>query len=298
MTFDENGGELVRRLDALGEANPRLAKAAAIYRAVLPLLLDADLRPSPVPLTRDEARRRLERGIPLLREALPRFDVTAAWYLMVRLARRLQEHSVPGAFAIREALENHRIDMPNLFSDTVSSSGPRAEALARGSGLDPFLLKTLARDAVKPALRVWSRQLASMVEPGTRWEQGYCWACGAPPVFGELRGNGLSRHLRCGLCGGDWPFPRIRCATCGNEDHATLGVLFSTAGPGEARAEYCDRCGGYLKVIVTFEPTETEMIPLQDLATLHLDGIAQQRGYSRVPPPGASDAPPATESFD
>jgi FdhE protein len=47
------------------------------------------------------------------------------------------------------------------------------------------------------------------------------------------------------------------------------------------RVEVCDSCSGYLKVIATFDPTPPEMLAVADLATLHLDYIAQERGYVR-----------------
>jgi hypothetical protein len=39
---------------------------------------------------------------------------------------------------------------------------------------------------------------------------------------------------------------------------------------------------GYLKVIAAFTPTPPEMLPVEDLATLHLDYIAQKPSYGRV----------------
>jgi FdhE protein len=47
------------------------------------------------------------------------------------------------------------------------------------------------------------------------------------------------------------------------------------------RVEVCDKCHGYLKVINSFTPTSPEMLTVEDLATLHLDYIAEARGYAR-----------------
>lgn len=49
------------------------------------------------------------------------------------------------------------------------------------------------------------------------------------------------------------------------------------------RVEVCDKCHDYLKVIAAFHPTPPEMLPVEDLATLHLDYIARERGYGRGP---------------
>ena len=69
---------------------------------------------------------------------------------------------------------------------------------------------------------------------------------------------------------------------CGNQDHNSLGYLYAESQPDKMRVEVCDQCHGYLKVIASFSPTPPELLAIEDLATLHLDYIAQQRGYARV----------------
>ena len=48
------------------------------------------------------------------------------------------------------------------------------------------------------------------------------------------------------------------------------------------RVEVCDLCHGYIKVISAYSPTLPEMLAIEDLATLHLDYIAQANGCSRT----------------
>jgi formate dehydrogenase maturation protein FdhE len=69
---------------------------------------------------------------------------------------------------------------------------------------------------------------------------------------------------------------------CGNENHRTLGYLYGVPRYADLRAEVCDKCRGYLKVIVSFHPTPADILPIEDLATLHLDYSALERGYARV----------------
>jgi len=273
------GDDQDRRLAALRQASPDLAEAAAIYGAILPLLREADLRPSPVSITADEARERLERGVPLLCGMPPAFDIPAAGDLTIRLARRLEERLVAHAAGVRLALESGGVDLPALFALIFRGDDEAVTSIAKDLGPDSVLLLTLARSALKPALGAWRRQLTPLIGNGIRWDRGDCFVCGAPAALGELQGNDQSKHLRCGHCGADWPYSRIRCARCGNEDHATLGILYRDPGLAKARVEVCERCRGYLKVIVTFEPTPPDMLPVEDLATLYLDGVARRNGY-------------------
>jgi formate dehydrogenase maturation protein FdhE len=48
------------------------------------------------------------------------------------------------------------------------------------------------------------------------------------------------------------------------------------------RVEVCDACKGYVKVIASFSPMPVEMITIEDLATVHLDALAQGQGYVRI----------------
>ena len=68
---------------------------------------------------------------------------------------------------------------------------------------------------------------------------------------------------------------------CGNEDHKTQRYMHAESRRERMHVEGCDACKGYLKVIAAFTPTPPEMLPAEDLATLHLDFIAKEHGYMR-----------------
>jgi formate dehydrogenase maturation protein FdhE len=43
----------------------------------------------------------------------------------------------------------------------------------------------------------------------------------------------------------------------------------------------CERCKGYLKVGNAFDPPPPELVAFDDLASVHLDVAAIERGYQR-----------------
>jgi FdhE protein len=296
---------VMERLRKLRHERPDLKDAARIYEAILPLLGAADLHVVPVSISPEEARSKLEKGLPLLTGLDLELDLQSVCNLMLGLARSLEtidetQHAykfdVTGfskgtgadkdallpdaARSIRLALEENKIDVGALLAYITAGERVFIESAARDLQLDPGLLWTLARSALNPALHAWRRQLAPLAE-GTHWEEGYCFICGAYATLGELQGNGQALHLRCGQCGADWQFRRLRCMWCGNEDHGTLSCLYSEDQREKMRVEACDRCRGYLKVITSYSPTLPEMLPVEDLATLHLDYIAQEQSYER-----------------
>jgi FdhE protein len=140
---------------------------------------------------------------------------------------------------------------------------------------------TLAQNALKPSLRAWCRQLTPLAK-GIPWNKAACFVCGASATLAEFQDNNQVKHLRCGSCGADWLFRRLQCPHCGNEDYKTQRYLYAEKNHEKMRVEACDTCKGYLKVISSFTPTPPEMIPVEDLATLHLDYIAQEHDYARV----------------
>jgi FdhE protein len=158
----------------------------------------------------------------------------------------------------------------------------RVELMATGLQLDPELLRTLAQNSLKPALRVWAEGLSSLVNLD-HWQRGQCPLCGSSPLFAEIQGKEGARRLRCGMCGAGWYFPRLQCAFCGNQDYKTLGTISIEGEEEKYRLQTCERCRGYLKIVVTYDPTPVDLLPVEDLATLHLDLIAAESEYVHVP---------------
>jgi ribosomal protein L37E len=304
---------VLRRLRNLAEKTPDLREAAAIYSAILPLLRDRVELASPVAMTPAEARMKLERGSLLLEGEELAFDEWTARDLLIQLARGLE--SVPdhmettehwlwvrmdrrkkpriqdrvdasdrdlvratSARQIRLLLERGELEAGVLLARAAAGDQSFIIALANDLNLDAGILWTLSRYALIPALYAWRSQLSHLVG-GDGWEKDYCYVCGADVGLAELVGNEQTKHLRCVRCGAGWSVRRVLCVHCGNEDHRTLSYLYPDGMRDLYRIEVCDKCKGYLKVITSFEPIPPEHLIVQDLATLHLDLIAQQHGY-------------------
>lgn len=278
---------IARRLRSLVKDYPDLSEAAQVYEVILPVLRDAEITGRPVTMTPEEARTKLEKGLSLLHDLPLELDDREVSGLMIRLASALEKSAgespvrADAARHIRLALEEGRLDISRLLPDIAAGASDDIFPAAEDLALDPGMLMTLMANAMEPYLRQWCVQLAPLAE-GLPWDRGQCPVCGAAATLAELQGNNQVKHLRCGSCGADWTFRRLQCLYCGNEDHKTLGILYTEDQNSRVRVEVCDRCRGYLKVMTAFEPTPVEMLPVEDLATLHLDYIAQDRGYTRV----------------
>jgi FdhE protein len=122
-----------------------------------------------------------------------------------------------------------------------------------------------------------------------------CPCCGSLPVASLRRIGGKRqgvRYLVCSLCATEWHMVRVKCSHC--ESTKGIGYLTLSTDPdsdaGKAaatrevvKAEVCDECSSYLK-LVSLESDPSADPVADDLATLALDVLTDERGYMRVGP--------------
>jgi len=318
--IDRQKAALFARLDVLSQQKPELAEPLAFYRATLPLLNEAQAQVEPVELPAEVARQKLAAGLPLLLgEDLP-LAPEATRDLFIRLCGIVETVGLPqqaappqkktwpfffgpkrrpdpaqlleqahagnetalrtaAAQQIRQAVEQRQLDLLAVWSALATGDGQLVDGQSHDLKLDANLVRTLAQNSLKPALRAWAADLKEKVDLAI-WRRGSCPVCGSPPTLAEIQGKEGARHLRCGMCGADWGYPRLKCATCTNQNHKSLGYITVEGEEEKYSIQTCQVCHNYLKVIVTFEPTPVDMLAIEDLATLHLDLIANERGYS------------------
>jgi len=254
-------------------------------------------------------------------EALADADTTTAALLTFtasllqaqrRIYTRVQTASVPSTAAtgLSGDLET---DLPMLRSsftpllDVVASHGP--EPLARSASelrlvdrrvLDEMLITYWHAPAddqffAKALLQPYARALAdAQIRPAARnhiQPDQRCPFCGGMPQLAILRtpapgagtpADGGQRHLQCACCLTVWPFRRILCPHCGEEDERKLGYFHAadSAYP-HVRLEVCATCNHYLKAIDL--TTLGLAVPLVDeIAASTLDIWAREQGLTKI----------------
>ena len=181
---------------------------------------------------------------------------------------------------------------------------PARRDLARLAAFDPERMEALAERVlhtelygddiallpyVAAALQVlWTAGAASLGSGiATLDVPGVCPCCGFLPVASVVRDSGevgKLRYLHCALCNTEWNLVRVKCSSC----DATEGIGYrhletdslKTAGP--VRAETCEACKSYLKIVYS-EKSVVDPVA-DDLATLALDILVDEAGYSRSGP--------------
>jgi FdhE protein len=139
----------------------------------------------------------------------------------------------------------------------------------------------------RAVLRPYAETLRALpVPPNRPHRQGRCPFCGGLPWVSARREGaqmeGARRHLACALCGGEWPFPRILCPACGEQDPVKLPSFSADAHP-TVRIETCETCRRYVKSIDLSE--DARPIPeVDDLVSLSMDLWAVGEGWERIEP--------------
>ena len=97
---------------------------------------------------------------------------------------------------------------------------------------------------------------------------------------GDGRAPG-ARYLHCGLCATAWNHVRAVCINCGDSRSLVLQEL--AGGNGAVKAETCDACHGYAKMLYQEQDMAVEAMA-DDLASLGLDIKVSEAGWSRHAP--------------
>ncbi|MCX7898113.1 MAG: formate dehydrogenase accessory protein FdhE [Rhodocyclaceae bacterium] len=231
--------------------------------------------PAPtLPSSAQLARSKEYRMPPLLAQSLPRDPLWRAIF------RCLAENLMPIApQALREAL------VP------LGTNADRLEAIAErvlhtDLGGEDALLQPIIASALEVYWTSMAQSLA--ITAITPLDVGsVCPCCGFLPVAAVLKSVAdfaNLRYLHCPLCNCEWHFVRAKCVSCGSEEHVSYRFLEDEAGcrRDDVRAEACDACKGYLKVI-NLEKSGGDPVA-DDLATLTLDLLMDQEGYGRIGP--------------
>lgn len=203
---------------------------------------------------------------------------------MCRLGSASNPHIERQVEQIEQALRDDTMDLKALLAESWSEQ--TTEQVAVDRGLDVQVLSFLVRSSARPSIEAASEQLRRDLEP-EKWRKSNCPVCGSQPAFNLLKGDGGIRYSLCSYCGCEWRIDRLSCSVCGNKDQDTL-QYFHGEGEMACRIDLCDVCHHYIKTI-DYRTIEESDPCLEDLATLHLDVLATQRGYRRsVPSPWTS----------
>lgn len=267
------------RLEQLRQQRPQMAEIFDFYAELYDFL--APRRGAVLHCTEAPGVAQTEHGFPLLTADNLAIDPTESGGLLQGLLTILQRHGREGQVdlqRISEALAEGQLNPTSLFGAYVERNRYPLVKGAEEIGVPSALLEYVIGIACSFALQ--QAREAGLQPPALERQPLHCPLCGGAPVMGELVGEDGRMELHCGTCGQSWPAARRQCSSCGNRNEATLEYF--TAGEEQGyRVNICRQCSGYLKVVDSRVIGGGLPMDLEDLATLHLDLLAQREGFSK-----------------
>jgi len=189
----------------------------------------------------------------------------------------------------------------HLFEALAATPKPEAAAAALGRvggadgpALDGMIANVLADSIpfeavaehvyVAAALQVHFTRLAARLNATAlvAVSVGVCPVCGGPPAVSVIvgwQGAEGARYASCALCSTLWNEVRVKCLACGS----TKGVGYQEVEgqPGTIKAETCDECGSYVKILHQHKDVMLDPIA-DDVGSLGLDLLLRDSTYRRA----------------
>lgn len=271
----------IDRLQELKRQRPQFAEIFVFYETLFRFLegeKDPFLSIVADPIDRELKQRE---GFPLLTGAALCVDGAKGTDFLRRLIGVLKENGRQGEEELarmEKSLEGGELDLAALFGACLDRERRPLREAAHRMEVAPALVEYVLDTALSFALQRAREE--GLSAPAQGWKQGYCPLCGGVPSMGELTGDDGSRRLHCSVCATAWSFPRLCCAACGNTDPDTL-EYFTAEGETAHRVDVCRACSSYLKTVDARESGSGLPMDLEDVATLHLDLLAQKEGFNR-----------------
>jgi len=247
-------------------------------------------------ILREEHRRRVKRdlfpvdaglisakmagGLPLVDFSSVIGDLTEAREYFLALLEIAEKRSPGETEEMTRKILEGEISFSDLIYDSFNSplEADEVSEAAEAEGETSFdLVELFIEESLRPALERVVELYGDVVRKSA-WSEGYCPICGREPKIGEIRDDEGGRYLFCNQCGFEWHYRRIKCPFCGNEEQQTL-AYFTVEEDDRYRVDVCNECKRYIKIVDFRDAKEKADMDVEDIATLHLDILANDEGY-------------------
>jgi FdhE protein len=196
----------------------------------------------------------------------------ALYKRLLKLVEKSKEgrRQLPG---LERAISKDQGNSHSLMKAFLASDFETIETAASAFDVDPSVLILLFRMSLRPALLKVALAVLDRFDLSS-WLYGHCPVCGSAPKLASLSSENGKRQLHCSLCETGWFFPRLRCPFCEIDDPENLSYIKAeTENEKGLRVDLCTNCGRYIKTIDLREVPGPVIVPVDDVATWHLDWI-------------------------
>ncbi len=278
--------KLKKRIQQLEKKRPGYKEILDFYQKVWEEQekIKVSLKLQPIHIKKEWRELLTKEGFPILERKDFPIAIEASMTLfesLCQIGKDANPHMAKEVTKIEEILDQNRVDLKELWVGGVKEG--RGEEIAHQFGLDKKVFSFFIQEAMRPSIEAAVENLRGKLET-ENWLRGYCPICGSLPYLSFLKEEVGKRYLLCSFCRYQWRVERLSCPFCNNKEQEFLHYLYAE-GEETCRIDLCDKCHQYIKTIDLRRIEDSDLV-LEDLATLHLDMLASQKGYKRpIPTP-------------
>jgi FdhE protein len=234
------------------------------------------------PIDETLINKKIAGGLPLIDLSCEECDLSEPKQYFLALLG-IAEKRVPGETdEVIQKIKEGTVDFERMLRDSFYTLHDECEE----DSTDPEdleddafdLIDLFLEESLRPAMEMVVEKYGQIITESV-WSEGYCPVCGKEPKIGEIKDDEGRRFLFCNQCGFEWYFRRIQCPFCGNDEQQTL-AYFTIEGDERYRVDVCNMCKRYIKMVDFRESKEEANLDIEDIATLHLDMLANEEGYN------------------
>ena len=267
--------------DALKRRQPDLTALLTFYESIYQFqeAEKSQVQIGPMRLDASALKQRLNEAAPLAAPPEFRFDVSSCARMFTsvcRLIRNSENRMADSVQPLQERFDQEsRIDA--LCTHLLEGNDTYFNDMASQLQIDKTSIAFVAYHSIRPSVLVCAEQLAAYLNAEQDINNRHCSVCGHLPGMAVLEKEGR-RRLSCSFCEHRWAVRRVFCPYCGETDPTQLQYFYSDPD-SEYRIDVCDHCHYYLKTIDTRKTDRPVYLPLEHVASLHMDINAQDKGY-------------------
>lgn len=217
---------------------------------------------------------KVEGGLPLIDFSAGGLDLSKPKEYFLALLNIAEKRAPGETIDLVERIKNGSLDYEKLVLGSFYMHEDEHDLNIEEAYFD--LIELFLEESLRPALEILALKYADTINR-FGWSQGYCPICGREPKIGQIRTE-EGRFLFCNQCGFEWLFLRIRCPFCSNEEQQSL-AYFTVEDNEQYRVDVCNECKRYIKIVDFRESRREPNLDVEDIATLHLDILANEEGY-------------------
>jgi FdhE protein len=198
------------------------------------------------------------------------------------IARDMAVLAARRSMILQEVAEHGPAPLASAAHALIDDNAAATEALARywrDRSDSEFFAKTMMQ-----AYGRWLEGRGVALAHDASGAANRCPRCGGAPQVSILEAGapdaGGSRLLQCATCLATWPFARVVCPSCGEQDEKQLGY-FHAPEFDHVRVDACQRCRRYIKTIDLGRLGFADPL-VDEVAAAPLDAWAREHDYEKI----------------